>query len=450
MNRFQKIVNTITGPLRSEKNNRLVIADPKAPVAVRNLSNTISPVQLQRLKHDINMWRAAVTEAELALYPHRVRMQRMYIDTVLNGQIFASMERRKDLTLLRDFEIIKLDKTPDETWTQYFQNAQWFYEFLNYALDTIFYGYSLIALGDVQGNEFKNINTVRRWNISPERENVTSLVYSISGTPFLEEPWSDWHIWATTPNPTGATSCGYGILYNIALYEIFLRNNLGFNADFVELFAMPYRVGKTTKTTETERAEFEQALIQMGAAGYALTDPDDSIEFLESKSSGTAYQSYDNLETRLLKVISKVILGHADAIDSTPGKLGAGGKKQDNPVTVALTDKQSKDGRFIETLVNSQLLPKLRNIGFNIPEDLIFHFKNDEEEEQFRQREDESNLATANVALAMKNAGLQMDAKYFSDRTGIPTTEIIMPSSVKKDPLTQDVKNKLEKFYANH
>ena len=42
------------------------------------------PAQLARLRHDIGMWRVAVAEAEQGYYPHRVKMQTMFIDTVLN------------------------------------------------------------------------------------------------------------------------------------------------------------------------------------------------------------------------------------------------------------------------------------------------------------------------------------------------------------------------------
>ena len=62
----------------------------------RNLTNYIAPVQLQRMRHDVAMWREAVVEAENAWYPHRVRMQRLYIDVILNGHVFSLMERRKD------------------------------------------------------------------------------------------------------------------------------------------------------------------------------------------------------------------------------------------------------------------------------------------------------------------------------------------------------------------
>ena len=386
----------------------------------RNLSTSISPVQLQRLRHDIAMWREAVAEAELAWYPHRVRMQRLYIDTVLNGHVFALMERRKDLTLLRDFYLGSSPGVEDAAWSQYFRSQQWFQLFLEYALDALFFGYSLIALGDIKDGAFPGIQPVRRWNISPDRENVTSLVYSITGTPFLEAPYADWHIWVKTPGQNGTPNCGYGLFYTIALYEIFLRNTLGFNADFVELYAMPYRVGKTTKTSEAERSELFEAIKNMGSAGFALIDPTDDISFLETRLGGNGYQAYDNLEARCQKVISKIILGHSDAADSIPGRLGNNGDRLNNPVTMAMLDKQTKDGRFIEALVNTQLLPKMRTMGFAIPQHLTFAFKNDGEKQALREREDASNKVTADIFQTIKNAGGQPDWQYFTERTGIP------------------------------
>ena len=70
----------------------------------RNLRNYISLVQLQRLRHDVAMWRECIQEAELAYFPHRVKMQRMYLDTVFNGHTYACIKRRKQLTMLREWE----------------------------------------------------------------------------------------------------------------------------------------------------------------------------------------------------------------------------------------------------------------------------------------------------------------------------------------------------------
>jgi phage gp29-like protein len=246
-----------------------------------------------------------------------------------------------------------------------------------------------------------------------------------------------------------------------------MRNVLGYNADFVELYAQPYRVGKTSKTNEDERNDMEAALQAMGSSGYAIIDPNDEIEFLETALGGTGWKGYENLEDRCKKFISKIILGHADALDSTPGKLGGGQDGEQSPVAKALSDKQTKDGRFVQPIVNRELIPRLRDLGFQIPDGWEFTFDNDDEEVEQREREDKNNAVTATIALTMKNAGLKMSAKYFQDRTGIETEEIAEPdpndtdlqdgkppkpgdNPADKKPDPKKLKNMMDDLYAKH
>jgi phage gp29-like protein len=424
----------------------------KSPEGVkRNLSNYLTPVQLQRLKVDIAEWRRAVEEAEFAYYPHRVRMQRMYIDTILNGHVFSVMEKRKDLTLLRGYRFVNSAGEENKELKLMFEKFTWFPDFLSYCLDAIFFGYTLISLGDIVESNFTDVNIVRRWNVSPDREIVSSLIYMLAGQSWNAEDFKPWHIYVKTPTENGIGKCGYGLFYKIALYEIFLRNLLGYNGDFIELYAQPYRVGKTSKTTESERAELENALQAMGSNGYAVIDPNDEITFLETALGGTGWKGYENLEMRCQKIISKIVLGHADAMDSIPGKLG-GGTGEDNPAAQALADKQTKDGRFITPIVNQQLIPRMKELGFHIPDGYTWELVNDDEAEEMREREDKSNLATAQVAQTMKNAGLQMSAKYFTERTGIEAEAMPEPVTEPKPdaepkPGFEKIKNMMADLY---
>jgi hypothetical protein len=423
----------------------------------KNLSNYITPLQLQRLRIDVSMWRTAIKEAEDAYWPHRVKMQQMFIDTILNGHVGALMERRQDLTLLRAFMICDAAGVQNDELTKQFAGFHWLPNFIKYVLDTVFFGYTLISLGDIIQDDFADVNIVRRWNISPDRFQVGRFMYALNGLDWRDPQFVDWHIYVDTPSETGASPCGYGLLYKIALYEIFLRNTLGFNGDFIELYAQPYRVGKTSKTTESERAEFEAAIRNMGSSGWAIVDPMDDISFLETALGGTGWKGYDNLEARCQKTVSKLILGHADAMDSTPGKLGSNQGGDDSPAQRALIDKQTKDGALVETVINRQLLPRMANLGVKFPEGYFFRFKNDAEMAAIRKKEDDSNLNTANIALNMKNAGLQMAPEYFQERTGIPTSKIIVPppappldpnKDVTKELAAKEtVKNKLKKLY---
>jgi phage gp29-like protein len=403
------------------------------PQAVkRNLTNFITPVQLQRLRVDIGEWRRSQDEAELAYYPNRVRMQRIYIDTTLNGHVWAAMDRRRDLTLLRKYKFLGPPnkdgvRAENKDLKLMFEGFTWFNDFLTYTLDAQGYGYSLISLGDIVSSEMQGVNLVRRWNVSPDRELVSTIIYAVDGASWNDPAYKPWHIYVKTPTEHGVGKCGYGYLYKVALYEIIMRNVLGYNADFVELYAQPYRVGKTSKTNEDERAEMEHALQSMGSSGYAVIDPNDEIEFLETALGGTGWKGYENLEDRCKKFISKIILGHADALDSTPGKLGGGQDGEQSPVAKALSDKQTKDGRFVQPIVNRELIPRLRDLGLQIPEGWEWTLDNDDEQVEQREREDKNNAVTATIAQTMKNAGLKMSAQYFQERTGIECEEIAEP-----------------------
>lgn len=410
----------------------------------KNLRGYITPVQLQRIRHDVQMWREAIVEAEQAWYPNRVRMQRMFIDTILNGHTLACVNRRKDLTLLREWSF-KNDADQENKDLKKLFNKKWFATFLEWALESKFFGYSLISLGDIQEDKFPEINLIRRFNISPDRLNVTSYVYSITGAQFLEKPYKDWHVWIPTPTDVGISKCGYGILYNVALYEIMCRNLLGQNADAAELYGMPLRVGKTTKTEEPERNEFMSAMLNMGSAGAILLDTLDELELVESKGMGQGYKIYPDLEKRLENKISKIILGHADAMDSIAGKLGAT-QGEDSPAHMALRDKQASDGAFLEDVVNDILIPKMIKLGFNIDPLFKFTFDNNQELVEKREREDKNNLVTAQVAYQMKQAGLQFDPKQFEEITGIKTTVAPTPAPVKP-VFNSRIKNKLEELY---
>lgn len=403
----------------------------------RNISNTIIPIQLQRIRQDTANWRLAVEEAERSYFPFRVQMQTLYIDTVLNGHVKACMEKRKDLTLLRDWHVLDSSGVLDETTTELL-NKKWFNELLNLSLDAIFFGYTLVSLGDMQDGNFKDIQAVKRWNISPDRKQVLSVSYNPVGESWESEQFLNWHIYANTLNEIGTSPCGYGLLYNVAIYEIFLRNILGYNGDFVELFSQPFRIGRTNKTNEQERENFHTAVREMGSAGYAILDDiGDDITFLEMKQSGTAWKAYENLEQRLEKKISKLILGHADAMDSTAGKLGAT-QGEDSPTSQAMEDKQTKDGVFITDIVNTDLLPKLKALGFKIPDGCKFEFKNDSEV-------NETNYRFTALAVEIKKAGLQVDKAYFEKQTGIKLSDIV-EKPVAVSPADK-IQNRLNELY---
>ncbi len=410
---MSKAIHGIRNFYAPAANQKPVIgASKKSPVFV------ISRVQFERIRQDMQTWREAVTEAENAWYPHRVRMQRIFLDTILNEHVEACIKKRKNLTLLRDFKIADQGGIVNEEATNLFKKP-WFEHFQSYCIDAKLFGYNLIKLGDIINDSFPALSFIKRQNVSPDRYVVGNFVYSISGQSFTDPEYADWYIFVSTPTETGSSPCGYGLLYKIAKTEIIMRNNIGQNADFNEVYGQPIRKGTTSKQNE-ERDEFEGALRDMGSNAYIILDEgQDTLELVTASNAATGYQTYDNLEQRCEKKVSKVLLGHADALDSTPGKLGSGQDGKESPTSQALLDTQSEDGRFIENIINEELLPRMRKLGFLIPDGHKFSFLNDEEKEEFRKREDESNQKTATLMKTIKDAGGDPDWDYFNERTGM-------------------------------
>lgn len=385
--------------------------------------------QVKRSKQDSSSWRAAIVEAEQAFNPYRVKMQNLYMDTIVDSQVTSAMGRRKNLTLLKDFSICNEAGVVDEKATKIFK-SDWFSLILNYILDAQFFGYTLINWSEIKDGNITDIELIKRQLVSPDRKVVSQYEYVFYGTDFNSDEFKDWCLYVPTPTETGASKCGYGLLYKVAISEIYLRALAGNNADYVDMFGQPYRVGKTSKDSE-ERTMLEEALQNMGSSGYAIIDPLDEIEFLDAAAKGKGYESYDNFEARLHKKVSKIILGHADALDSTPGKLGGTNESVDN----ALREVEIIDNTFAENVVNNSLIPKLKNVGFIIPDGYSFKFSNDKEKQQEQDKKDESNSKFATVVKTLSDAGFEVDAKDIEEKTGLKVVKKEAPKQESKfDP----------------
>lgn len=410
---------------------------------------SFAPSQLTRIRQDAETRRLAMIEAEQSYFPFRVKLQRMYLNTAENGFIMACIERRKDLTLLRKWQFLTPNGTEDKATTDlfFFTDAkgamvkkEWFANFISFALDSVYYGYSLIYLGDIEDNEFKNTEVVKRWNVSPDRMIASRYEYMTTGVAFNDD--SDIaknHVYVSTPNKLGTSICGFGLFYEVSVYENILRNLIGFNSDYVEVNVAPFRQIKTYKTEEIEREALYQAGLNMASNGVAVTDKEDEIIFHPS-GSGTGYVAYDNFDARLKDEIAQLILGHSDAIKSVPGKLG--NDKKESPAQQALEDKQTKDGELILSIVNRLLFDKMRVLGFNIPQGTTAVLLNDNEEVEHA-----NNLST--LATNMLKGGLQMDAEYFTEQTHIPITKVVAPPPMDKG-FTPKIANKLKEMYGKY
>jgi len=201
---------------------------------------------------------------------------------------------------------------------------------------------------------------------------------------------------------------------------------------------MPIIWAKTTKTDEAgERSEFQSMVNNIGAAGGIVTDPMDEIEFIESAKGGKGADMYGNFDERMNKMINKIIFGHADAMDSQTGKLGG-----EDAAKESIEAVENAQNRWITSVVNTEILPKLINLGFPIPIGYKFEILNNGEVYEQRMREDNNNKLTSEIVVNLKNAGYEVDENYITERMGIPVVK-----STIQTGLTENVKTKLKALY---
>ena len=411
----------------------------------RDLNNRIIRMKLDRIRQDISSWRDAVSEAENSFFPSRLAMQRLFLDTVLNGHVKACMNKRKNLTLLKEFAVTNKAGTVNEEVTELFK-AQWFDELMNYALEAQFYGYTHLNWTQVFNNQLGGLQLIKRQNISPDREMVLPFPNSFIGFSLFEQEDLDWSLWIPTPSDNGISNCGYGLLYNVAPYEIYLRNLMGYNGDFVELFAQPFRVGKTSKTQEDHLAEFDKVLNDMGSSAWARIDPTDEIEFKNENGGGNGYKAYESFQARCEKTISKIILGHDSAIDAIPGKLGTG-DGETTAQQMALNEIEAIDNKFIEYVINDKFLDKLRNLGFKIPADVKFKFLNNREEAAAKDSASNSNKKVADIVKTLSDSGYKVTPEWIKEQTQIDVKEAEVAAPTAAENFSKEIQNKLKQTY---
>lgn len=427
----------------------------------KNVSRTIAPVQFPRVKMDMREWRDAITEAEMPIFPYRVKMQQIYQDLILDAHVYACWQKRKRLTLLKKPAFFDANnKVAQQNRGLDFIHTQWWNTLCDYLLDAQGYGYQLVSLGDIVEGQFPGVSVVRRQNISPDREIVSPVIYMIDGIHYADpdykarsyffdkekeisftspdslntsgESYYDWHIWVKTPNPFGMSSCGYGIFYQVAMFAILMRNNRNHNADFVEMFAQPIRWLKTNKTNETERGQAEIALQNMGSNAYIITDKGDELQLLQNPTTGNVWESYASLEERCKKAITAVILGHEDCMSSIPGKLGAEQGNDNSPVNKALREVECEQDKWLCSVINDNVLPKLRNLGFEIPESYTYGYLNNDELNEIAEIDNKRKSEVANIIETLSRAGYKVDEKYVSEQMGMPARMKRSDGEVKK------------------
>jgi len=351
MNVFKKLSDTIF--------------DPKGTKKGRTVTTKIIERNNYRIRESIASWRIALENAESKIQPDRIPLLRTYNEIILDGHLSGIIDLRIENVTGLDFSLLSKNGDINEKATNKIK-SKWFYQYLYHAMNSIFYGHSLMQINGIYKNNVSSLTLIPRENVKPESGEYIEDSYNIYDTKSYIKNKSlyRWLIEAYKERDD------LGLLSKIVPLVLWKRSAQSAWAEYTEVFGMPIRIAKTSTNVEEDRTRLYNFVRDLGKSAFGVIDASEEIEFVETSSSD-AFNVYDRLIDLMNKEMSKLILGSTMIVDD-----GAS-YSQSQVHQLQFDQKIKSDIRWIEFITNDFLIPKLVELKI-LPKGLTFKFDRSE------------------------------------------------------------------------
>ena len=410
----------------AKRNNRTLSKHKKAEEARRSaLIMELFRTSERLASNDIRSWRNAWQAALDVRNPSRLRLYDIYRDAMTDSHLSGCIQQRTGFVMSRSFKLVN-GKGDADTAALHLLDQAWFKDLCRLCLESIWYGHSLIELGDVVRDgdgcpSFAGVKLVPRRHVVPEYGRVVSRIGNnwSSGTPYRERPYSDWLIEA-------GRSDDLGLLLKAALHTIPKKYACAFWDNFAEIFGMPWRVAKTATRDPKEYRKLEELMYNAGKDMGMVLPMDTEIQFVES-GKGDAFNVYDKRIDRANSELSKLVIGQTMTIED-----GSSLSQSKTHLQVFMNLVEA-DRDMLRDIVNNQLLPRMVLHGFPV-KGLRFEW-------------DDAMYYTPEQQVAYETMiadRYEVDPSYFADKYGMPVGErinrMLQPASTPPDGKDADGK----------
>lgn len=353
---------------------------------------------------DMADWRNAWQLAINVENPNRQRLYDIYRDTLIDLHLSGCIEQRKGFVMARSFKLVDATGVKNDEAKHYFDQS-WFKQLLIYVLDSIYWGHSLIELGDISTDGdgcvcYSGVTLLPRKHVIPEYGRVVPQIGMdwSSGMEYRQPPFTDWLIEAGRPDDLG-------LLLKAATQTIAKKNMLAFWDTFGEIFGMPMRIAKTSSRDPKERQTLMNMLETSGTKLSMVTDSDTEIEFMES-AKNDAYNVYNQRVDRANSELSKLIIGQTMTIED------GSSLSQSRTHLEVFENLVDSDRDMLRDIVNNQLIPRMVKHGFPI-KGLRFEWDDAVDYTPEQQVAYETMIADR----------YEVDPKYFAEKYSMPVGE---------------------------
>lgn len=370
--------------------------------------------------HEINDWLEARAARYNPFYPTTYQLQQLYKDSMLDNHLSGAIDTQRVLPILNKAFIIRDTQEKTDNDLSKLIQGKWFRDIVREAMMSIFYGYSLIFLDSLPDPAHRQIISIHRENVIPERGIIVRNPMDTSGEHITYTDFPSYFVFASLG------SNKIGLLESIAPLTIYKRHSWASWDEFEQIFGLPIRIARTAINTQKHHDDLQQWLETMGAASYAIFDKNTDIELHESQHKD-AYHIYLEKVKAVNSEISKRVLGQTMTTED-------GSSQSQAEVHLKILETvQLADVAELTDWLNDTLLPVLRLQGFNIPDGYTIAVV------------DKPNVKPKDkiaIDQVLLNAGYNLDPDYIEDFYGTP----LVKDQPRREPSTLSLS--AEDFFA--
>lgn len=315
---------------------------------ITRTGTTITLTQARRFGLGIGEYIVAVYSADNIDYSRRAQLLDMYTDISTDTHVISVVTKRRSGVLSMPIEFRRDSVPVDEVNEQI--RSPWFINFLEDAIDSRFWGFSLMQFyRDEKG--WINYDLIPRKHVNLINNEILCRQSDLRGEPFES---FDNLLLIRDKNDLG-------LYCSLCPWVIWKRDSSSDWAQFSELFGMPIRKYTYDAADPDALANAVQAASEQGGAATFFCPTGTNLELVESGNNGTSSALYSDRIDRCNAEISKAVLGNTlstEAGDKGTQALGTVHAKEEESIS-------NLDRQFILNLLNYEMIDIFASLGLN-------------------------------------------------------------------------------------
>lgn len=392
------VQNVINHPDNEDFKNMLSKAAKRDPVKVLT---TIIRYQHTQYQKEIITWKMARAEAKDIYNPRRVMLTDLYEDIELDSFIAGIVSNKRIFKISnKPFKITDKDgkEVPDKT---NLLKHQWFNDFLKMAMQSRFYGYSLVYFFEWNDKgEVLTTDLVPRRHVIPDKHVWTKMQYDLSGFDYTQPPFSQYMLGIGREDDLG-------LYEKAALLYILKKHSWQSWDEFEERFGIPIPIVETATSDSKAIDGIEKWLRNLSTGSYGIIPDGGKLSIVETGKADAWQVFYKKIEMAQKEL--EILFTGQIRETSIHGTFGKEKSKEEEAQELIEDDKT-----FIANLINDKLIPQiLIPNGYSFTEGDKFDWNDGEQL---------SPAARLEIFKGVRDLGFKLDSKQVSEELDVTIT----------------------------